>query len=300
MAADLDNILVFVKVAQFESISRAGRSLGIPVSTVSRRLSVLESSLGVSLLRRTTRRVTLTPQGKEYFQQCQEPVALLQEAERVLTNAQAAPEGLLRISIPITLGQQPFLDFLSRFLKDYPQIRIDLFVTNLFLDLVAENIDIAIRVGNLKDSSLVATRIGTHIRYLVAAPQYLKGRKPPTDPAELAAHDCVMLNAKNNQTVWNLVSGRKTAQVHVSGQISARDDHSVGIFVHAGHGIGFLTATHSSEALADGRLVRILARWSSPQIPIFAVYSSRKFLPSRLSVFLEALVQWKNPHWIRE
>jgi DNA-binding transcriptional LysR family regulator len=102
--ADLDNVLIFVKVAQFESISRAARSLGMPISTVIRRLSVLESELGVSLLRRTTRRVTLTAQGREYFNQCQEPLILLQEAERVLTQAQKKPEGMLRISVPVISG----------------------------------------------------------------------------------------------------------------------------------------------------------------------------------------------------
>src|SRR5580704_13035232 len=110
--ADLDNILIFVKVAQFESISRAARSLAMPISTVSRRLSVLESELGVSLLRRTTRRVTLTAQGREYFSQCQEPLNLLQEAEQALTHAQKRPEGLLRISVPVLLSQEPFFNFM--------------------------------------------------------------------------------------------------------------------------------------------------------------------------------------------
>jgi DNA-binding transcriptional LysR family regulator len=245
--ADLDNILIFVKVAQFESISRAARSLGMPISTVSRRLSVLESELGVSLLRRTTRRVTLTAQGREYFSLCQEPLTLLQEAERVLTQAQKKPEGMLRISVPVILGQEPFLNFVSGFLKDHPRIRIDLFITNLFLDLVAENIDVAIRFGELQDSSLVATRIGKSIRYVVAAPEYLKGRKPPAEPADLKQHDCVMLNAKNNETEWDL-----------------------------------------------------LPKWASPQIPVFAVYPSRRFLPLRLSVFLEALATWKSLMWTRE
>src|SRR5687768_6929855 len=111
--ADLDNILIFVKVAQYESISRAARSLGIPISTVSRRLSLLESQLGVTLLRRTTRRVSLTAQGREYFNECQEPLALLQEAERVLTRSQQNPEGLLRISVPVVLSREPFLEFVS-------------------------------------------------------------------------------------------------------------------------------------------------------------------------------------------
>ena len=221
--ANLDSILMFVKVAQFESISRAARSLGMPISTVSRRLSVLESGLGVSLLRRTTRRVTLTSQGRQYFRQCQEPLTLLQEAERVLTQAQKKPEGLLRISVPVILGQEPFLNFISRFLKDHARIRIDLFITNLFLDLVAENIDVAIRFGELQDSSVVATRIGKSIRYVVAAPEYLKGRKLPSEPADLRLHDCVTLNAKNNETDWDLVNGKKKVRIHVSGPLSSRD-----------------------------------------------------------------------------
>ena len=298
--ADLDNILIFVKVAQFESISRAARSLGMPISTVSRRLSVLESELGVLLLRRSTRRVTLTAQGREYFNQCQEPLVLLQEAERVLTQAQKIPEGTLRISVPVILGQEPFLDYISGFLKDHARIRLDLFITNLFLDLVAENMDVAIRFGELQDSSVVATRIGKSIRYVAAAPEYLKGRKPPAEPADLERHDCVMLNAKNNETDWDLVNGRRKVRIHVSGPISSRDFNSVSSFVHRGHGVGLLPSTYCDESLANGALIRLLPKWASPQIPVFAVYSSRKFMPLRLSAFLEALAAWKSPLWIRE
>ncbi len=298
--ADLDDILIFVKVAQFESISRAARSLGMPISTVSRRLSVLESGLGVSLLRRTTRRVSLTAPGREYFDQCREPLTLLEQAERALTRGQKTPEGLLRISVPVILGREPFLDFISGFLKDHAGIRIDLFITNLFLDLVAENLDVAIRLGELQDSSVVATRIGKSIRYVVAAPEYLKGRKLPVEPADLEVHDCVMLNARNNETDWDLVNGWKKARVHVSGPISSRDFNSVSTFVYRGHGIGLLPSTYCDEALASGALTRLLPKWASAQIPVFAIYSNRKFLPVRLTVFLEALAAWKSPLWIRE
>src|ERR1700746_3481559 len=171
--ADLDNILIFVKVAQFESISRAARSLGMPISTVSRRLSVLESELGVSLLWRTTRRVTLTAQGRDYFNQCQEPLTLLQEAERVLTQAQKRPEGLLRVTVPVILSQESFFNFISAFMKDHARIRVELVVTHLLLDLIAENIDVAIRSGELQDSSVIARRLGTNVYWLVAAPEYL-------------------------------------------------------------------------------------------------------------------------------
>jgi DNA-binding transcriptional LysR family regulator len=298
--ADLDNVLIFVKVAQFESISRAARSLGMPISTVSRRLSALESDLGVSLLRRTTRRVTLTAPGREYFNQCQEPLSLLQDAERVLTQAQKKPEGLLRISVPVVLGQKSFLDFLSRFLHDYPRIRVDLYITNTFLDLIAENVDVAIRFGDLKDSSVIATRLGKSVRYVVAAPSYLKGRQLPKEPAELSSLDCVMLHGKNNETDWDLVSGRRKARVHVSGPISSRDFNSVSGFVHLGHGVGLLPSIYCDETLANGDLVRLLPEWASPQIPVFAVYASRKFVPQRLQVFLQALAEWQGPLWIRD
>ena len=298
--ANFDDVLIFVKVAQFESISRAARSLGMPISTVSRRLSVLESKLGVSLLRRTTRRVTLTAQGRGYFNQCREPLALLEEAERALTSGQTTPAGLLRLSVPVILGQEPFLDFLSGFLKAQPRILIDLVITNSFLDLVAENLDVAIRFGELEDSSAVATRLGKSIRYVVAAAEYLKGRKPPVEPADLKLHDCVMLNARNNETDWDLVSGRKKARIRVSGPISSRDFNSASTFVYRGHGIGLLPSTYCDEGLASRALVRLLPKWASPQIPVFAVYSNRKFLPVRLNVFLKALAAWTSPLWLRE
>ena len=298
--ANLDDVQIFIKVALFESISRAARSLGMPVSTVSRRLSVLESKLGVSLLRRTTRKVTLTEQGREYFSQCREPLALLEEAEQGLTLKQNTPQGMLRMSVPVILGQGPFLDFLSEFQKAHERIRIDLFITNLFLDLVAENLDVAIRFGDLEDSSVVATRVGMSVRYVVATPEYLKGRKPPVEPADLKLHDCVLFNSRNNEIDWDLVNGRRKARIHVSGSISSSDFNSVCTFVFHGHGIGLLPSTYCDEALASGALVRLLPKWSSPQIPVFAVYSSRKFLPFRLKVFLEALAAWKSSPWRRE
>ena len=298
--ADLNNILIFVKVAQFESITRAARSLGMTISMVSRRLAGLESELGVSLLRRTTRRVTLTAQGREYLSQCQEPLNLLQEAEQVLTQRQKQPEGLLRITAPAMLGQKPFLDFISSFLKDHAGIRVDLVITTLVLDLVAENIDVAIRFGELHDSSVVAKRLGKTVFYLVAAPEYLKARTLPAEPADLKSHDCVMLFARNNERDWHLISGRRKVTVNVSGRVATRDITSVTTFVHGGHGIGLLPSTYCDEAIAKGRLIRLLPKWTPSPLPAFAVYPSRKFLPSRLSVFLEALANWKSPIWIKD
>src|SRR5882724_2613511 len=188
--ADLNDIAVFVRVAQFESFSRAAHALGMPVSTVSRKVAALEAELGVTLLQRTTRKLALTSQGRDYFNQCSEPLNLLFDAERVLTQTQKKPEGSLKISVPVVLGQGPFLGFISDFLKNHPRIQIDLFITNAFLDLIAENVDVAIRFGALKDSTLIAKRLGAQIRYVVAAPAYLKTCKNPAKPEDLRLHQC--------------------------------------------------------------------------------------------------------------
>lgn len=296
--ADLNDIAVFVKVAQLESFSRAAHALGMPVSTVSRKVSALEEQLGVTLLQRTTRKLNLTVEGRAYYHQCSEPLAQLDDAERVLVQSHRQPEGLLRVSVPVTMGQEPFYDFVSAFLKTYPHLQVDLFVTNIFLDLIAENVDVAIRFGDLQDSSLIARRLGKSVRYLVATPSYLEGRALPATPQDLRQHQCVLLNARNNEVEWHLVSGRHSAKVQVSGPISSRDFQSVSAFTYKGHGIGLLPSNYCDEKIAGGELVRILPDWSTPEILLHAIYPTRRFLPAKLQVFLDALKAWKSPLWI--
>lgn len=295
---DLNDIAVFVKVAQFGSFSRAAHSLGMPVSTVSRKVSSLEEQLGVMLLQRTTRKLSLTAQGQAYFHHCSEPLTHLVDAEQALTRTQRQPEGLLKISVPIILGQQVFYEFVSAFLKNYPKIQVDLFVTNLFLDLIAENIDVAIRFGELKDSSIVAQRLGKSVRYLVAAPEYLKGRALPLKPEDLKDHQCVLLNGRNSEAEWHLVNGRKSVDLRVSGSISSRDFEAVSAFTYRGHGIGLLPSTYCDDQIRRGELIRLLPDWSSPEIFVHAVYPTRRFLPSMLQVFLDELKAWKSPLWL--
>lgn len=295
--ADLNDIAVFVKVAQLESFSKAARSMGMPVSTVSRAVSNLETELGVTLLQRTTRQLTLTSQGRAYFNECQAPLDLLIDAERVITQAQQKAEGALKISVPVILGQESFLSFISGFLKNYPRVKIDLFITNRFVDLIAENVDLAIRFGDLSDSSVVAKRIGVSVRYLVATPQYLKGRRLPGEPGDLKDHDCVLMNGKNNEADWDLVSGRKKARAHVSGPISTRDFNSASAFTYRGHGIGLLPSTYCDTPVKSGALIRLLPAWSSPPFPVYVVYPTRRFLPAKLNAFLSALAAWQSPLW---
>lgn len=296
--ADLNDIAVFVKVAQFESFSRAAHSLGMPVSTVSRKVSALEDQLGVTLLQRTTRKLTLTDQGRAYYNQCSEPLGHLFDAERVLTQTQKKPEGLLKISVPVILGQEPFYEFLSAFLKAYPQIQVDLFVTNLFLDLIAENIDVGIRFGELRDSTIVMQKVGKSVRYAVASPQYLEGRRVPVKPEDLKDHQCILLNGRNSEAEWHLVSGRKSLKLLVSGPVSSRDFQSASAFTYRGHGIGLLPSTYCDDQIASGELIRLLPEWTSPEIFVHAVYPTRRFLPAKLQAFLDELKAWKSPLWI--
>ncbi|OWV74229.1 LysR family transcriptional regulator [Rhizobium sp. N122] len=296
--ADLNDIAVFVRVAQYGSFSRAAHSLGMPVSTVSRKVTSLEEQLGVTLIQRTTRKLSLTAQGRAYYDRCSEPLAHLIDAEQALTETQRKPEGLLKISVPVIFGQEVFYEFVSSFLKAYPEIQVDLFVTNLFLDLIAENIDLAIRFGELKDSSIVAQRLGKSVRYLVAAPDYLKGRTLPSRPDDLKEHQCVLLNGRNGEAEWQLVSGGTLVRQQVSGPVSSRDFEAVSAFTYRGHGIGLLPSTYCDDKIRSGDLIRLLPDWSSEEIFVHAVYPTRRFMPARLQVFLDALKAWKTPLWL--
>ena len=296
--ADLNDIAVFVKVAQFMSFSRAARALGMPVSTVSRKVASLENQLGVTLMQRTTRKLSLTAQGRAYYNQCSEPLSNLFDAESALTQTQKKPEGLLRISVPVIMGQKPFYEFISALLKKYPRVHVDLFITNLFVDLVADNIDVAIRFGELRDLTIIAKRIGRSVRYLVASPDYLKGRTAPAKPEDLTNHQCVLLNGRNNEAEWHLVNDRKSVKLHVSGPVSSRDFQSVSAFTYRGHGIGLLPSNYCEEEIRRRNLVRILPEWSSPEIFVHVIYPTRRFIPSKLQVFLDELKAWKSPLWI--
>lgn len=296
--ADLNDIAVFVRVAQFESFSRAARALGMPVSTVSRKVTALEERLGVTLLQRTTRKLSLTAQGRAYFDQCSEPLSHLYDAERVITQTQKKPEGLLRISGPVMLEQESFYAFISSFLKKYPGIHVDLHFTNLFLDLIAENVDVAIRFGDLQDSSLVAQRVGRSVRHLVASPEYVRNHGLPLRPEEISQLPCVLINARNNETEWHLVNGRKSVKVHVTGPVAARDFHIVSAFALRGHGIALLPSSYCDAHIDSGELVRILPEWSSPEIFVHAVYPTRRFMPSKLKAFLDELKAWEGPLWL--
>lgn len=297
MPADLNQTLVFARVAALGSFSKAARALDMPVSSVSRKVSDLEQRLGAVLIRRTTRKLSLTPLGGRLFEQCAVHLQGIEDAESALSQHVSRLEGRMRISVPVALGQGAFVDLISEFLMTHPAVAVDLVVTNRHVDLIADGIDIAIRFGQLKDSSIVATRLGISRRVLVASPAYLAKHRAPTQPAQLSDHDCILFHGASPETEWQLQSGSRKLNVKVVGRVSGSDFNSVYEFAARGQGIAFLPQAYCERGERLQVLRRVLPRWGSAAIPVFALYANRKFLPARLKALLAAMQQWHNPHW---
>lgn len=294
---DLNEIIIFTRVAQLKSFSKAAASLQIPVSTVSRKVSQLEARLGVTLLQRTTRQMSLTDLGQQYFTECAEVLQGLEDAESHLTQLSEQPEGLLRISAPVGMSSGEFMGLVSGFLNQYPRVSIELVITNQFVDLISENIDLAIRFGDLTDTSLIAQRLGTSYLSLVAAPEYLKKHGRPKQPSDLKDHECIVYRTSNPFSEWQLRKDRKIHRVKVSGRAVASDMTAIKSLAISGHGIAQLPGMFTADSIRDGSLCRVLTDWTSPSSPVNALYPSRKFNPARLTAFLNVLKSWKSPYW---
>ena len=193
---DLNELSIFVRVAELGSFSGAARVLGMPVSSVSRKIAELEARLGLNLIKRTTRKLNLSEPGQSFFERCAPLLRGLEEAEAGLTEARVELEGVLHVTAPAALGRGEFIDFVSSFLSKHPKLGIDLAVTNQYLDFVATQVDVAIRFGELSDSGVIAKRLGSSQRVLVAAPAYLKQRGRPRLPEDLSRHDAVLFSSK--------------------------------------------------------------------------------------------------------
>lgn len=294
---NLDEIYVFARVAMLKSFSQASKSLDMPVSTVSRKISNLEKRMNVVLIQRTTRKLRLTDQGVRFYEQCVFHLQGIEDAKVGILESNKSLEGLLKISVPVAMGRGSFIDFISAFLIRYPKIQIDLIVTNQYMDLISENIDLAIRFGHLKDSGVIARRLGFSRRLVVASPQYLKVHGTPKTPRELQTHNCLHFQPNEGGARWELVSAKGKTQVKISGSILGSDFNTVNEFALRGHGVALLPESYCHQAFKSGGLAHILTNWSSLPTPVSAVYVNRKYLPQRLQLLLDDLIKWKNPNW---
>ena len=285
----LHDMTLFVEVARTTSFSRASRNLSVPGATLSRRIAAMEREFGVRLFDRTTRRVELTEAGRRYFERCGHLVDEARLAQEALRETAAQPSGHIRISMPVDLGVTAIGPVLTDFARQFPGISFDLDLSPRNADLVGEHVDVAIRLGTVRNEALVARRIGSVEQRMFASPAYLALRGMPTQPADLVEHECILLRSAQRQALWRLQGDADMAEVVVRGRFMLNNVGLMRVLAERGMGIAVLDPSLVRESLANGRLSQVLPEWAAPRLPIHAVMSSR-IQPASVRALLDFLV----------
>jgi DNA-binding transcriptional LysR family regulator len=275
---------VLVTVSEEGSLSAAAQRLNMPLTTVSRKIADLEQHLQTKLLTRASRKTTLTNAGKSYVDSCKRILDEVGEAERIVTGEYTMPKGELNITAPIVLGRLHLVPVLSEFLQAFPDIDVRLTLADRLVNLTEEGIDAALRVGDLPDSALIATRIGTLHRVFAASPGYLKSRGAPQKPADLAKHDCVGVQGFTGPSFWSIASN---AEVPARYRLKVNSTDAACEAAKAGLGIISVFSHHVAASFQDGTLVPILPGFKRQTIPLSLVRLSGGYLPLKLRAFLD-------------
>jgi DNA-binding transcriptional LysR family regulator len=283
---DLNDIVVFARVIEAGSFTAAARLLGMPKTTVSRRIAALEREVGVRLIQRTTRSLNMTDAGRLYYEQTSQALRTVEDANLRLAEARAEPSGTIRVSAPVGFGS--FLSgTVSGFLAMYPKTAVELRLTDDRLNLVENGIDLAFRTGILPDSTLIARKLGSTHRILCASPDYLARRGVPEAPADLAFHHCVIAGPSTANAHWVLEGPHGEESVMVSGRFAANEMQAVFAAAIAGYGIAQLPDRMAEASIADGRLRRVLDDYTTPAGGLYAVYPSSQHLSPLVKAFME-------------
>lgn len=289
---DPNDLLIFARVAERGSFSRAAEQLGLPKSTVSRRLAGLEQRLGERLLLRTTRRQTLTEFGLQLLEHARQVAAEVDAVAALSAHRQAAPGGRLRVSMPGDFAHLMLADTLAAFVALYPAISLELDLSARRVDLLGEGFDLALRVGDLPDDALlVARRLAVFSIGLYASPDYLSERGEPQQPDDLARHDAVrQLRGNGEPAPWVLVQGEQRWQGVPPGRVGANSPELLIQLARAGAGIAAVPDHFAEPHLRKGLLRRVLPRWCSPSHTAWAVFPGRKLMPAKTRVFVDMLL----------
>jgi DNA-binding transcriptional LysR family regulator len=302
MSPRFEGLQAFVRVAETGSFSEAARRLGLSKSMVSRQVSALEADLGVRLLHRTTRSLSPTEAGRAYLERCQRILADLDEANLLVSQLQAVPRGRLRVSAPLSFGIGHLATALPGFLRRYPEIELDMGMTDRHVDLVDEGWDVAVRIGRLADSSLIARRLAPIRRVAVAAPEYFEHHGKPESPAGLDAHQC--LTHKGLVTSeWRFFTAEgRPWQVEVKGRFHADNGDVLRTMALAGMGITLLPTFFVGDDIRAGRLVPVLDRYIPLDVALHAVYPHNRHLSPKVRAFVDYLAETfgPEPYWDRE
>ena len=296
----LNEIQIFVAIVERGSFIAASSQLQIPKTTVSRKIEELESRLGVRLLQRTTRKMSLTEASQAYYEHCERIMAEIEEAERAVSQLAEAPRGNLRVSSSFAIGSRFIGRLLPEFLRRYPDVRVNLILSNALEDLVEGNFDLAIRVGRLADSSQTSRSLGQLRSRMVASIAYAKEKGLPTTPDELAAHRTLALTPRDERTArfaWELEEscvGRKKPQgvdAVIHPVMVCNDPDPILQAALGGEGIAFVPDLFISEPLRNGQLLRVMPEWHGVAAPVSAVYPSRRGLSPKVRVFVDFLIE---------
>ncbi|MEO9899302.1 LysR family transcriptional regulator [Nisaea sp.] len=291
---------VFCSVVENDSLAGASRTLNVSPSVVSKQLSGLEDRLGVRLLNRTTRRVSLTEVGSAYYERCKRILADVDEAEIAVSQAHSAPRGLLKVTAPTTFAHRHVAPHLPEFLDRYPEVEVQLLVNDRVVDLVDEGIDLAIRIAQLKDSSLIARKLAVNHRMIVASPDYLKKWGQPETPDQLNDHSLITYAPGNPINDWHFMVDNQQKILRAKGTLAMNNGDSVLQTVLSGGGLAMLAAFMAGEHVKSGKLVTLLEDYVREDVPIYAVYPSGRHLSPKVRAFVDFLVDLYNPtpYWL--
>ncbi|TNE36373.1 MAG: LysR family transcriptional regulator [Alphaproteobacteria bacterium] len=302
----LTEMAAFVAVIEQGGFSKAGRGLRVSTAVVSNRVARLEERLGIRLLNRTTRKVALTEEALSYFEDCKRILGEVEAAEGKLTAGADRPQGVIRISAPVTFGRQHLAPLLPGFSRRFKGIELRLHLSDRMADLVAENIDLAIRLANLPDSALVARKIASCPRVLAAAPDYLRRKGRPQKPEDLLAHDCLLLRFPGStQFQWSfLEGGGKSQTIAVKGRMDSDNGDALTEWALAGEGIILKPRFEIREEIADGKLEVVMEKYPPPAVTLSALWPQGPFVNPRtrllVDYLMEALKDWPAPQEIRD
>ncbi|TCT25179.1 LysR family transcriptional regulator [Thermomonas haemolytica] len=288
---ELAALRAFVKVVQTGSFTRAAEALNTQKAYLSRVVAQLEKELGARLLERTTRSLSLTEIGREFFERAVGILASVEDAERAVQKAQGEPRGVLKLTCGVEFGMMAVSAWIRDYLGRYPQVRIDADFTSRLVDIVHEGFDLAIRVGPLADSTLTARKLGELSYGLYAAPDYLARRSAPAQPNDLASHETLAFSGGSHQATWSLSRGHALERVTVQPRLKANNVFAVRDAAVAGLGIAQLPVLVADAAVEAGQLRRVLIDWSLPTVPVHAVFASARYLTPKVRAFIDLASQ---------
>jgi DNA-binding transcriptional LysR family regulator len=285
---------VFVSVAKLGSFTEAARRLQLSPSVVTRAIAQLEDQLGLTLLLRTTRSLRLTERGEFYLESCQQILRDVDTAERRARGEHAEPHGSLKIAAPVVFGRLHVLPIVGRLLRDYREVVVDLTLSDRNVHLLEEGVDVAVRIGDLADSSLIAVKLGTVERVVVASPGYLKQRGEPKSPAQLAGHDIVAFEGIGAVDQWRFHPGGRSLRLEPKLTVNSVDTSIAA--AEAGIGITRALSYQVKASVAAGRLTPILQQFAPPPSPVNAIYPARRVASANVAAFVAAARDYFKAH----